>query len=85
MEQKVELKTFTQEEILLAAETLNTILMGKRRIILSPEKYSAVEDQISPLPNSPGLPKGEILPGVSGYLYNIPVFVDPNIKGSYMV
>lgn len=85
MDQKVELKTFTQEEVLLAAETLNTTLAGKRRIIMSPDQFSAVEEKISPLPNSPGLPPGEIVPGVGGYLYNIPVFTDQNSVSSYMV
>jgi hypothetical protein len=84
MDQKVELKTFTREEVLLAAETLNTTLAGKRRIMMTPDQFSAVEE-ISPLPNSPGLPPGEIVPGVGGYLYNIPVFMDQNSTSSYMV
>ncbi|MBF2047661.1 MAG: hypothetical protein EDM05_032435 [Leptolyngbya sp. IPPAS B-1204] len=85
MNQKVELKTFTQEEVLLAAETLNTAGIGKRRIMLTSESFSALEDQIRQLPNTPGLPPGEIVPGVGGYLYNIPVFVDPNNDGNYMI
>lgn len=85
MDRKVELKTFTFEEISLAAETLNTTLAGKRRIIMTPEQFSAVESKISPLPNSPGLPAGEIVPGVGGYLYNIPVFVDQTSSSSYML
>lgn len=85
MSQKVELTTFTQEEVLLAAETLNTTLAGKRRIIVTPESFAAIEDQIRQLPNSPGLPTGEIIPGVVGYLYNIPVFIDQDSGGNYMV
>jgi hypothetical protein len=82
---QIELKTFTQEEVLLAAETLNTAGVGKRRIILTPEGFSSLEDTIRQLPNSPGLPPGEIVPGVGGYLYNIPVFIDPDSDGNYMV
>jgi hypothetical protein len=85
MNQKIELITFTQAEILLAAETLNTTIAGKRRIIVTPAGLTAIEDQVRQLPNSPGLPAGEIVPGVSGYLHNIPVFVDHNSGGNYMV
>lgn len=85
MNQKVELTAFTQEEVLLAAETLNTAITGKRRIIVTPERFAAIEEQIRQLPNSPGLPAGEIVPGVGGYLYNIPVFVDQNTDGNYML
>lgn len=85
MSQRIELKTFTQEEVFLAAETLNTTITGKRRIVVTPEGLTAIEAQLRPLPNSPGLPAGEILPGVGGYLYNIPVFVDPDSHVNYMV
>jgi hypothetical protein len=85
MNPKVELKTFTQAEVLLAADTLNTTSMGKRRIILTAAGFSAIEDKIRQLPNSPGLPSGEIVPGVSGYLYNIPVFIDQDSNTNYMV
>lgn len=37
------------------------------------------------LPNRPGLPTGELVPGVVGYLYNLPVFVDPNADANYML
>lgn len=85
MNPQIELKTLTQAEILLAAETLNTAGIGKRRIILTPEALTNLESQIKQLPNSPGLPAGEIVPGVVGYLYNIPVFTDPSNTSNYMV
>jgi hypothetical protein len=44
-----------------------------------------LESQIKQLPNSPGIPAGEIVPGVIGYLYNIPVFTDPDSTSNYMV
>ncbi len=84
MNQQVELKSLSQEEILLAAETLNTAGAGKRRIILTPDTFSSLET-VRQLPNSPGLPAGEIVPGVAGYLYNIPVFTDPNSSSNYMM
>jgi hypothetical protein len=84
MNQRVELTSLTQEEILLAAETLNTAGAGKRRIILTSETFSNL-DMIRQLPNSSGLPPGEIVPGVAGYLYNIPVFTDPNGTSNYML
>ncbi|MFM7425449.1 MAG: hypothetical protein ACKO7W_10735 [Elainella sp.] len=84
MNQQVELTSLTQEEILLAAETLNTAGAGKRRIILTSATFSSL-DTIRQLPNSPGLPAGEIVPGVAGYLYNIPVFTDPNSSCNYML
>lgn len=82
---KIELKTFTQTEILLAADTLNTTASGKRRILVQPDGLTEIEVQLRPLPNSPGLLPGEIVPGVAGYLYNLPVFVDSNSDGNYMV
>ncbi len=82
---RIELKQFTQTEILLAADTLNTTSSGKRRIILSPDGLVSIEAQLRPLPNSPGLPAGEIVPGVAGYLFNLPVFVDSDSDGNYMV
>jgi hypothetical protein len=85
MRQQVELKIFTQEEVLLAAETLNTTATGKRQIVLTPAGFAAIEAKLSPLPNSPGLPAGEILPGVGGYLYNIPVFVDSDSQYDFMI
>lgn len=85
MTQKIELTRFSQDEILMAAETLNTTASGKRRIVLSSEAFAAVEPQLRQLPNTPGLPPGEIIPGVSGYLYNIPVFIDPHVGGNYMI
>lgn len=85
MTQKIELKTFSQDEIMMAAETLNTTIAGKRRIVLTAEGLAVVEDQLRQLPNAPGLPPGEIIPGVNGYLYNIPVFTDPHVGGNYMI
>jgi hypothetical protein len=85
MTQKIELTTFSPDEILMAAETLNTTISGKRRIVLTAEGFAMIEDQLRQLPNTPGLPPGEIIPGVSGYLYNIPVFIDPHVGGNYMI
>lgn len=85
MLQRVELTQFTQQEILLAAETLNTTLSGKRRILLTADQAAHLEGQITVLPDFPGLPRGELVPGVVGYLYNLPVFVDPNADGNYLV
>lgn len=85
MTQKIELTRFSQDEILMAAETLNTTVSGKRRIVLTAEGFAAIEDQLRQLPNTPGLPPGEIIPGVSGYLCNIPVFIDPHVGGNYMI
>lgn len=85
MLQRVELTQFTQQEILLAAETLNTMLAGKRRVVLTADQFSSLEDQMTALPNRPGLPTGELVPGVVGYLYNLPVFVDPNADANYML
>lgn len=85
MTQKIALTTFSQDEILMAADTLNTTVAGKRRIILTAEGFTTIEDRLRQLPNTPGLPPGEIIPGVSGYLYNLPVFIDPHVGGNYMI
>jgi hypothetical protein len=83
--QHVELTQFTQQEILLAAEALNTTLSGKRRIVLTADQAARLEDQITVLPDYPGLPQGELVLGGIGYLYNLPVFIDPDANGNYLI
>lgn len=85
MQNKIELKILTQDEILSAADTLNTTIAGKRRILLTPTSLDRIEAQLRPLPNSSELPAGEIVPGVTGYLFNLPVFVDSNSDADYMI
>lgn len=86
VEGRIELRSFTPEEIALAAAYLSSDdMMNKRRIIVSPDVLSTIESKLRYLPDSPGLPKGALLPGVAGYLYNIPVFVEKDSTGSYMI
>lgn len=86
MSWKIELHTFSSEEVMTALAALDeTNQTSKRQIIITPEQYSTLEATIRPLPNDPNFPQGEIVPGVAGYLYNLPVFVDQDSGGSYLV
>jgi hypothetical protein len=86
MTRKIQLDSLTQQEVLTAAETLN-IETGntKRRIIVTPDEFSSIEEKLRHLPNTPGFSKGEITPGAGGYLYNIPVFIEKDSDRSYML